>query len=511
MKTLIALYSIVLVVHLSFTQTPIEWERSIGGSNVEQLVSIQETSDGGYIGAGSSLSNNGDLTSNNGELDFWVVKLTNTGSIDWQKSYGGSQYDAASSVQQTSDGGYIVAGLSNSTDGDVIGNQGGRDFWILKLTNTGTITWQASLGGSNNDYARSIQETVDGGFIVAGSSASIDGDITLNHGNFDFWVVKLTNTGIIDWQKSYGGSEHDGAYAIQQTTDGGYIMTGESSSNDGDLSENQGNSDYWIVKLNSFGNIDWQYSYGGSGLDSGQDVKETSNGDYIVAGYSNSNDGDITGNHGDTDYWVIKLSSTGALIWQKTVGGSDSEAAFEVQETPDGGFVVGGYSESTDWDVFGNHGYFDFWLIKLSNSGSLIFSESLGGSEIDDAFSMAHTSDGGYIMSGHSRSNDGNVTGNQGESDAWVVKLSPTLEISESSFSGLSVYPIPSAGKVIIDIGDQIKDFKVTISNSLGRIIYKNEYNSANKVNLELAGHKGVFNLQIEVEESVYSKKIILE
>ena len=228
----------------------IEWQKSIGGSGFDRAKSIQQTSDGGYILAGTSDSNDGDVSLNNGYEDYLVVKINSIGTIEWQKSFGGSGRDYANSIQQTSDGGYIVAGSSVSNDGDVSGNNGlAMDYWVVKLTSLGAIDWQKALGGINNDYSYSIQQTSDGGYIVAGITYSIDGDVSGNNGGVDYWMVKLTITGTMEWQKALGGTGLDYSYSIKQTSDGGYIVTGESISNDGDVSGNHGENDYWVVKL----------------------------------------------------------------------------------------------------------------------------------------------------------------------------------------------------------------------------------------------------------------------
>jgi len=178
----------------SFTtiQSPgIEWQRALGGSNLDTTYSIQQTSDGGYIVAGYTESNDGDVSGNHGYYDFWVVKLDGNGNIQWQKCLGGSTHDAPFSIQQTSDGGYIVAGCTYSNDGDVSGNHGKDDFWVVKLDSDGNIQWQKALGGSSNDWAHSVQQTSDGGYIVAGDTYSNDGDVSGYHRDGDFWVVKL--------------------------------------------------------------------------------------------------------------------------------------------------------------------------------------------------------------------------------------------------------------------------------------------------------------------------------
>ncbi len=277
-------------------QPAIQWQKTYGGSSHDQLYSIQQTTDGGYISVGVTTSNNGDVFGNHGGFEFWVVKLTENGSIQWKKSFGGSNNDWPYYIQQTNDGGYIMSGMTMSNNGNVSGNHGDRDGWVVKLNEAGGIQWAKTLGGSGPDEAWSVIQTSDGGYIVAGSSGSNDGDVTVNHGFNDVWIVKLSEAGVIQWQKSLGGSNLDGAKSIIQTADGGYILAGESMSNDGNVSVNHGNTDFWIVKLNVEGAIEWEKSLGGIGLDVARSVCQLNNGSYVVAGYVSS---DVPGYHGD--------------------------------------------------------------------------------------------------------------------------------------------------------------------------------------------------------------------
>ena len=423
---------ILLFSYSSLGQGPtIEWQKSLGGSNQDASYSIQHTSDGGYIVAGWSTSNDGDVTSNNGSHDYWIIKLTNTGDISWQKSFGGSDEDNALSIEQTTDGGYIVAGYSYSNDGDVTGNHGGPDYLVVKLDNVGNISWQKSLGGSNQEYTFSIQATYDGGYIVAGLSLSNDGDVTGNHGFNDCWVVKLDDVGNINWQKSLGGSGDDRAWSIQQTADSGYIVAGSSNSIDGDVTGNNGGLDYWVVKLANSGSIEWEKSMGGSLDESPWSIEQTTDGGYIVAGWSFSNNGDVTGNNGGKDYWVVKLDTLGDISWQKSMGGSYEEIAYSIRQTIDGGYIIAGSSASNDGDVTSNNGDLDNWIIKLNNSGNIDWQKSMGGSNLDFANSILSTTDGGYIVVGPVNSGNGDVTGYNGNGDCWIVKLGPDATFEE--------------------------------------------------------------------------------
>jgi len=476
MKTIILFtttLSLVANFYLS-AQPGIEWQNALGGSGDEELTAITQTSDGGFILAGYANSNDGDVTGNIGGSDYWIVKLNNSGAIDWQKSYGGTNEDVAFSIEQTNDGGFIVAGCSTSNDGDVSGSHGGEDFWALKLTDTGALTWQKTFGGSANECAQSVQQTADGGYIIAGTSASNDGDVTGNHGESDYWVIKVTSAGDLTWQKSYGGSSFDLSEAIQQTTDGGYIVAGFTRSNDGDVSNNNGNYDYWVLKLDSSGAITWEKSFGGTSFDYGTAIQQTSDGGYVVAGITLSNDGDVTGNHGNADYWVLKLDAAGSLTWQKAMGGSELDYAYDIDQTADGGYVVTGYSYSNNFDVTGNHGSLDYWVVRMADTGSIEWQKCLGGANDDLAFGVKQTTDGGYIVGGYTTSNDGNVTGNHGAKDFWVVKLDPDgIGLNEISMSDmLNIYPNPTSETINVQMEDSaFGETQYTIFDFTGKVV----------------------------------------
>lgn len=417
----------LFLTSMAHAQTPaIQWQKSYGGSGREQCYSIQQTTDGGYITAGWANSLDGDVTGNHGSYDYWVVKTNSAGTLQWQKSYGGSGDDEASFIQQTNDGGYIVCGTSGSTNGQVTGNHGGGgDCWIVKLDGAGTLQWEHTYGGSGNDFAQFIQQAADGGYIVVGGSTSTDGDVTGNHGSLDYWVVKIDSAGLLQWQKSLGGSGEDEAYSVKQTTDGGYIIAGNSMSTDGNVTGNHGGFDYWVVKLNGAGTLQWEKSYGGPGNEYAYSIAQTSDGGYAVSGGSNSNGGNVTGNHGNPDIWVVKLSSTGALQWQKSYGGSSDDECYSIQQTTDKGYVFAGYSASSDGDVTGYHGsgLAEYWVVKTDSTGTLQWQKPLGGTAGDGAQCVQQTSDGGYIVSGSSNSSDGDAGGNHGVTDYWIVKL----------------------------------------------------------------------------------------
>ncbi|MEJ2695449.1 MAG: hypothetical protein P8013_02260 [Candidatus Sulfobium sp.] len=309
-----------------------------------------------------------------GDNDIWILKLDPSGNVSWQKTYGGSGYDDVYSIRQTSDGGYIVAGDTESF------GAGNSDIWILKLDPSGNVSWQKTYGGSDYDEGDAVRQTSDGGYIVAGRTKSFGA------GDSDAWILKLDPSGNISWQKTYGGSSYDDAYAIQQNSDGGYIVAGDTES------FGAGNSDIWILKLDPSGNVSWQKTYGGSDYDDANAIQQTSDGGYIVAGRTKSFGA------GDSDAWILKLDTSGDISWQKTYGGTVYDDAYSVGQTSDGGYLVAGDVES-----FGA-GSSDILVMKLDPSGNISWQKTYGGVANDYANVIVPTSDGGSIVAGFSYS-----------------------------------------------------------------------------------------------------------
>jgi hypothetical protein len=233
--------------------------------------------------------------------------LDSFGNILWQQTLGGTNDDIAQSVIQTSDLGFIVVGQSASIDGDITESSGSNDMWVVKLDVNGNMLWQKSFGGSSSDNAFSVEQTNDEGFIISGFSNSTDGDVSGNQGVIDFWIIKLDLNGNLVWQKMLGGNLNDWSWHVEQTCDGGYLVSGHTFSTQGQVTENNGQDDYWLVKLNSEGNIIWEKSLGGSGYEEDCYALEVDCSHYIVSGVSTSNDGDVNGNHGGSDFWLAKL------------------------------------------------------------------------------------------------------------------------------------------------------------------------------------------------------------
>jgi hypothetical protein len=397
------------------------WQKMLGGKGVDYAVSVAPTAGGGYLVAGYTKSTDGDVTGNHGGFDYWVVKLNADRTIDWQKTLGGSDDDFLTQMIPLADGGCMLAGYTTSKNGDITGNHGSVDCWIVKLNAGGTIVWQKALGGSNTDMAQSIIATSDG-YMVAGHTGSTDGNVTGNHGDYDVWVVKLNESGTIIWQKTFGGTGNEYARAITSTTDGGYLIGGRTNSTDGDVTGNHGGEDLWLIKLNAAGNVVWQKTYGGTEKEAMQSILPVSDGGAIVAGYTNSLNGDVTGNHGGYDCWIVKINNSGAIAWQKTLGGSADEQVFSMVSAQNGGLAIAGLTTSADGDVTGFHGGNDSWVVRLDANGAMVWQKAVGGSLIDNSYAIA-ASGNNFIVAGMSRSMDGDISGGHGDADCWLFKI----------------------------------------------------------------------------------------
>jgi hypothetical protein len=411
-------------------QPILSWQKSLGGSGSDEISRIIQISNKGFLILGSSTSTDGQVSGNHGSYDFWAVKVDTVGNVVWQQSYGGSLIDLLFDGVQTFDGGFILAGKSKSNDGQVTGNHGDYDMWIVKIDSLGVLQWQKSLGGSLSDEAKAIQQTEDSGYIVAGKSQSNDGQVSGNHGSMDIWIVKLFQNGDLQWQESLGGSGYEDAADIKITSDHGFIVCGNSNSIDGQVSGNHGDYDFWIVKLASDSTLQWQKSFGGSGHDLALSLDQTSEGGYIIGGQTTSTDGQVTGNHGNTDVWVVKIDTSGNLEWQKCLGGSLNDMGFNIRQIAGNSYILAGSTLSNDMQVTGNHGGNDVWIVKLDATGNLLWQECLGGSADDYGYVIQKAVIGGFIVGGTSNSNDGQVSGNHGLFDYWIVKLAASVIIS---------------------------------------------------------------------------------
>lgn len=424
---------------------PRQWAQHYGGPGVDIPFVIKITSDGGTVAAGYTDSKSGDVSPQPGReyWDLWIAKLDRCGALQWERSFGGSGYESARDVLQTADGGYMVLGETNSTDGGVVAGFGGtKDIWLLKLSATGTLEWQKRYGGSGLDIGNHIEITADGSYLIAASSSSNDGDIRGNHGTggyTDGVIMKINAAGIVQWSKCYGGSRNEELFDIE-IINGITYLAGFANSIDGDIPPNQKNYDVWLLALDNNGNKVFSKIYGGSQNDVAYTMTKGADGSLTLAGYTTSTDGDVSGARGSQDFWILNVDQRGKLNWQKVLGGTDAEYAKTIITDSDSTYIVGGITYSTDRDVANPLGEGDFWTIKLSPSGQVLWQQNWGGSANDHLRFMVHNpAMQEYYLAGDSESGDGDFSNALGDADFAVIKLKiPQVLTLDSTVCNLS-------------------------------------------------------------------------
>lgn len=426
---------------------PLQWAQHYGGGSVDIPYSIKVTNDGGTIVAGYTDSKSGDVSpqANRDYWDLWVLKLDRCGVIQWERSFGGTGYESARDIAQTPDGGYIVLGETNSTDGGVIAGYGGtKDIWLLKLDASGSLQWQKRYGGSGLDIGNHIELTPDGSYLIAASSSSNDGDITGNHGTGGFTdgvIMKISASGAVQWSKCYGGSKNEELFDFK-IINNTIFLAGFTNSVDGDIPPNQQNYDVWLLAIDPNGSKVFSKIYGGSQNDVAYCMTQGADGSLTMAGYTTSNDGDVSGAKGSQDYWILNVSQRGQLNWQKVLGGTEAEYAKSIFTDADSSYLVGGITYSDDGDISDPLGEGDYWTIKLDQSGNLLWKQNWGGSQSDHLRSMIRNPrTDEYYLAGDSESADGDFHNSQGETDFAIIKLKlPLLEARDSAVCNIESF-----------------------------------------------------------------------
>lgn len=410
----------------------IDFIQTLGGAKNESAQAVTKTNDGGYAILGHTQSMDGDVTTKlNESYDYWLLKFNASDELEWQKTYGGSEDDRGADLIQTSDGGYAVIGKSKSSDGDVSENSGYEDFWITKLDASGSISWEYAYGFAGSDTPYSIIQTNDNGYLLTGvldvSASNGQGDRRSNtarrHAGGDYWVIKLNANGLKQWSNYYGGTFTDTAYDAIQTEDNGYMIVGASDSTDVDISNNHGGYDFWVINISNTGELIWEKSFGGNETDEARAISKTSDGNYLVVGDTRSDEFDVSKNNGAADLWMIKITPEGTLLWEKTLGGTNFDVGRSVLKTQDDGFLISGSSRSNDGNLTSNSGQNDAWVLKIDSSGDIDWQQTIGGSEIDFFYDAVELNDQTIVAVGESSSSDENILGNKGFTDLLILKL----------------------------------------------------------------------------------------
>lgn len=319
--------------------------------------------------------------------------------MTWTKTFGGSSFERAYAIDQTADGGYILAGQTSSF------GSGGYDYYIVKLDESGTVEWQKTFGGASAEIARDVQQTADGGYVVVGRSSSF------KTGGCDVYIIKLGSDGTKAWEQVYGDSTWNDPHAVMQTSDGGYIVAGYT----GDIGA--GTEDVYVMKLDASGEQVWEQTYGGAGTDVANAVRQTTDLGYIVAGYTASSGA------GNWDVYLLKMNSSGTVLWEKTIGGTDYDAAEAIVQTADGGYIAAGFTESS------GSGGSDMYVVKLDSAGTVTWEQVYGGVNDDHLYAVQQTRDNKFVVAGFSGSADA--------SDLYLAKLDTEGDkVWERSYGG---------------------------------------------------------------------------
>jgi len=491
MRTLkISLLVLILSISVSAQVFDTLWTKTFGSNEYESGTSIQQTLDGGFIVAGIIES------SGFGDFDAWIIKTNGDGDTIWTKTFGGNLADYCFSILQTRDSGYVITGMTTSL-GD-----GSGDVWLLKTNPSGVLLWNKIFGGSSSDNGYSVQQTSDEGYIVCGSTYSFGA------GRYDVWLIKTNSFGDTLWTRTFGGIENDEAFSVQELTSGGYILAGYTES------FGVGSMNGWLIKTDSSGVLLWEQTYTGLvGVGNLFSIQQTNDEGYILAG------GTLSTVTPTNDVWLIKTDSLGDTIWTKTFGGSDGDEATCVQETKDGGYIV-----SANTFSFGA-GESDIWLIKTNSFGDTIWTKTIGGTDQDGASLIQETSDGGFIIIG------GTNSFGAGNGDIWMIKttsgindINQTSDIIFSKFILKQNYPNPfnpvTKIKFTIPFVETHSDASLPlvtlrVYDLLGREVATlvNEKKPAGEYEVEFDGNRlpsGIYFYQLKAGEFSETKKMIL-
>ncbi|MBK6765547.1 MAG: T9SS type A sorting domain-containing protein [bacterium] len=410
------------------------WSRLYGGTGADLCKSVDETTDGGFILAGRTNFSPSDV-------DAWLVKTDVNGNAEWTRMLGGGLTEDANDVVARTGGGYAMAGLTTSYGG------GQEDVYFATYTAAGDPQTISYWGGASRDLANALVETSDGGFALGGETSSYGA------GGADFWLIKSDAAGEDQWTQTFGGNSTDICYAIEQLADGGYALAGFT------MSFGAGEADAWLVRTNSAGQMLWSRTFGWATNDVAYDMIKTSDGGFALAGHTQSGVSD------DRDFYLVKTDGNGTLEWLHTYGGVFNDFCYSLQQTSDGGYILAGSSYS-----FGV-GNDDFWLVRLSSTGALLWSRTFGGGNGEYCESVAVTSDGGFILGGQTLS-FGAI-----DWDIWLVRTGPDPALSTEGSSPISaafslhpIYPNPfnNTANIRFDLPREVTG-RLVVFDMLGR------------------------------------------
>ncbi|MEZ4888191.1 MAG: hypothetical protein R3E32_25910 [Chitinophagales bacterium] len=475
MKFLFYLFLAFFPFLLSAQQYPIiAWQQQYGGTGDDRMNDFLNLYDGGYLAVGSTTSSDGDIAANNGGQDAWVLRMNGEGNLLWEVAIGGNDTDVFNAIEATEDGGYLLLGTSFSTENELGAAHGDSDIWLVKINAKGELLWSKLFGGSGKDVGIDLTAIGEGQYAIGGYTFSEDGDFTQNRGDRDACILVVDEMGELMWSKTYGGSEEEVFNAVKFEIQSNRILAvGFTRSKDGDITDNKGFSDFWSVQIavNS-GELLQETNYGGSSSDKAIAAVLLQNGEIAILGETLSSNGQVTDYRGQGDLWLIKTAMDGSLIWQKTLGTSVVETAYDLLQSGDGVLLVLGTSVS----LAQSSTLSDVLLYKaFPEDGSVIWEFGISGSGDDVGNALALSANGNFCLAGHTDSTDGDIGGGKkhGSHKAWILQVDDgSTGIAEGKVkeATLKVYPNPMEGNRIFVL-DAEKRFRASDSFVLYNIL----------------------------------------
>ncbi|HRO43689.1 MAG TPA: T9SS type A sorting domain-containing protein [Flavipsychrobacter sp.] len=465
------------------------WQKTYGGSrpdNSPRLLPIKD----GYVFCGATQSFDGNVSFLKGFIDVWLVKLDTAGNIIWEKTIGGAGNDVATNFYRTKDSGFVICGhtYSSNIEGGINSMRGLGDAWLLKLDSSGNVQWHKTYGGTQPDYFFDLVQIQDGGFVITGYTMSSNHDVANMKGGSDLWLVRVNSIGGLVWEKTFGGTKYEIGHSIVTTNDGGYLIAGSATSNDGDIAGGKGLSDGWVLKVNAAGSLQWKKNYGGSDNDDIWKIQKAGS-NYILIGETRSNNHDISNHKGRNDAWLFSIDGNGQLQWSKNYGGSWDDAVRDITPAFDGqGYMLTGYSYSYDGDVNFNHDSVssDVWVLMTNNTGDLQWEHCYGGYNNEFATSIMALSPTTFLFSASTTSDSGDVSFNWGNSDCWLGKvhsmIQPNFVAQEKTPTSVHVFPTVTSGIVHLDLPENFLNSELKVFAITGELILKRKLHGSRTV-----------------------------
>ncbi|CCG52182.1 Protein of unknown function precursor [Flavobacterium indicum GPTSA100-9 = DSM 17447] len=513
------------------------WEKSYGGKHAEYLFDVLATPDYGFVLAGSSISGKtgNKEDANKGDLDYWLWKMDEKGDLEWQKSFGGNGVDMLYSVKITKDVGYILAGISNSSKSldKKDDSKGGDDIWIVKLNAKGNELWQKTIGGKGQEKVSVIRVLSDGSYIIGGSSSSYKTRVATNgqinpynksedtRGNLDYWIIKMKDDGSIVWQKTLGGKFVDELKDLVVLPNGNILAGGYSNSPiSGDKTEeNFGLGDFWLVELNTQGDLVWQQTLGAEAEDNLLAIEPTSDGGFIIGGNSNSSTSLVKtkGSRNGSDFWIIKFDKDKNIQWQETYDYGTYDVLTSIVENTDGTYLLGGYAQTEQKGNMNSkiakndkEGISDYLALKINAKGEEIWTKSIGSKGEEVMKKLLETRDGGYVLAGTSKGTSSrDKQSNIGGSDFWVVKLKDKDKPLKEKLP-IEAFPNPVITFTNVIVGYEYDYGTATVYDINGRQLQQQDLKGERTLPFELVNYpNGIYIIVVKTNKEEHSVKII--